>query len=101
MVGPLYVAAVIVFTVYGQLILRWQVGEAGALPHTTSGRVQFLGELLTNPWIWSALAGGALAALCWMLALTRYDLGTAYPFMSTTFGLVLIGSALFFGERVT
>jgi multidrug transporter EmrE-like cation transporter len=101
MPGWIAVAAVVVLTVYGQLIVKWQVGEAGAFPASSDERARFLLRLLANPWVISALLGGALAAVAWMAALTRYDLSTAYPFMSTTFVLVLIGSVIFFDESFT
>ena len=42
-----------------------------------------------------------LAFFCWMAAMTKFDLSYAYPFMSLSFVLVLILSALFFHETVT
>ena len=97
----LYVAATVAFTVYGQLIVKWQVDEQGGLPATNGEQLRFLGQLFTNPWVLTALAAGALAAAAWMLALTRFDLSIAYPFVSLSFVLVLIGSAVFFDERLT
>lgn len=96
-----YVAGTVLFTVYGQLIVKWQVDEQGGLPATTDDKLRFLGELFTNPWVISALAAGALAAASWMLALTRFDLSIAYPFVSLSFVLVMIGSAIFFDEGIT
>jgi drug/metabolite transporter (DMT)-like permease len=47
------------------------------------------------------MAAGFLALLCWMIAMTRFDLSYAYPFMSLAFVFVLILSAIFFHEAVT
>jgi multidrug transporter EmrE-like cation transporter len=99
--GALAVLTTIVFTVYGQLILKWQVGRAGDLPSGTGDKVEFFLRLIVNPWMLTAWAGLAVAAAAWMLALTKFELSRAYPFMSTTFVLVLIGSAVFFGEGVS
>ena len=44
---------------------------------------------------------GFLALLCWLAALTKFELSYAYPFMSLAFVLVLILSALLFHETVT
>ena len=97
----LYILATVLFTVYGQLVVKWQVTRAGPYPLATSERLIFLLKLLVNPWIISGVAAGFLALLCWMIAMTRFDLSFAYPFMSLAFVFVLILSAIFFHETVT
>ena len=97
----LCILATVLFTVYGQLVVKWQVAQAGAYPLATSERLIFLLKLLLNPWIMSGVAAGFLALLCWMIAMTRFDLSYAYPFMSLAFVFVLILSAIFFHEAVT
>lgn len=97
----LYILATVLFTVYGQLVVKWQVTRAGPFPLATSERLIFLLKLLLNPWIMSGVAAGFLALLCWMIAMTRFDLSYAYPFMSLAFIFVLILSAIFFHETVT
>lgn len=97
----LYIVLTIVFTVYGQLILKWQVSQAGALPSAASAKIGFLFGLLLNPWVVSGFFAAFLASLCWMAAMTRMELSHAYPFVGATFVFVLIGSGLFFGEAIT
>lgn len=97
----LYIVLTILFTVYGQLILKWQVGQAGSLPASTGAKIGFLLGLLLKPWIVSGFAAAFLASLCWMAAMTKFNLSHAYPFMGLSFVLVLIGSGIFFGEAVT
>jgi len=96
-----YIFGTVLFTVYGQLIVKWQVSKAGALPDGFYPRAIFLGNLLINPWILSGVASAFVAMLCWLSAMTKFELSYAYPFMSLAFVLVLILSALLFGERVT
>ena len=64
-------------------------------------RIFFLVGLVFNPWIISGLGAGFLAMLCWLAAMTKFELSYAYPFMSLAFVLVLILSALLFHESVT
>lgn len=97
----LYILATVLFTVYGQLIVKWQVVKAGSLPQTMGERIAFLIKLLLNPWILSGVLAGFLALLCWMIAMTRFELSYAYPFMSLAFVFVLILSAIFFHEPLT
>jgi len=101
MIDFLYIFGAVLFTVYGQLVVKWQVAKAGALPLALSNRIPFLLGLLFNPWIMSGIAASFLALLCWMAAMTKFELSYAYPFMSLAFVLVLILSPIFFQEAVT
>jgi multidrug transporter EmrE-like cation transporter len=96
-----YVFLTVFLTVFGQVVVKWQVLQAGAFPPDTPGKLLFLGKLLINPWIVLALAAAFGAAVCWMAAMTRLELSHAYPFMSLAFILVLVCSALLFHEPVT
>jgi len=96
-----YVFLTVFLTVFGQVIIKWKVLEAGAFPVDAYGKLLFLGKLLLNPWIVLALAAAFGAALSWMAAMTRLELSHAYPFVSLSFVLVLIFSALLFNEPVT
>ena len=101
MVGFLYIALTILLTVYGQVVIKWQVSQAGAFPPDVSEKMFFIAKLLLNPWVITALAGAFLASLCWMAAMTQFELSFAYPFMSLAFVLVLILSAVLFREQMT
>jgi multidrug transporter EmrE-like cation transporter len=96
-----YVACTILLTVYAQIVIKWQVLGAGALPVDTGDKFWFLTRLLLNPWVLSALAALLAAVVTWMAAMTRLDLSHAYPFTSLAFVLVMIASAFFFNEPVT
>lgn len=101
MTGYLYIALTILLTVYGQLIFKWQVGQAGVLPVSLGGKIGFMLGLLLNPWVLSGFAAAFIAALCWIAAISKMELSHAYPFVGATFAFVLIGSGLFFGEAIT
>ena len=101
LVDFVYIFAVIILTVYGHLVLKWQVVKAGAFPASFQERSLFLLHLILNPWIISGLFAGFLALLSWMAAMTKFELSYAYPFMSLAFALVLLSSALLFHETVT
>jgi drug/metabolite transporter (DMT)-like permease len=99
--GFAYILATVLFTVYGQLVLKWQVNKAGVMPATALQKIIFLISLIWNPWILSGMFAGFLAFLCWMAAMTKFELSYAYPFMSLSFLLVLILSAVLFREPMT
>jgi drug/metabolite transporter (DMT)-like permease len=97
----LCVAVTVALTVYGQIVIKWQVTSRGHVPASLSGKVDYFARLLTTPWVLSALAGAVIAALCWMAALSRLPLSQAYPFVGLSFAFVLILSAVFLGEPLT
>jgi len=99
--GYLYIFGTILFTVYGQLIVKWQIVNAGFFPADTIEKIFFLSRLMLNPWILSSLTAAFLAFLCWLAVLTKFELTYAYPFTSLAFVLVLGLSAIFFNESVT
>jgi multidrug transporter EmrE-like cation transporter len=95
------VAATITLTVVAQIVVKWQVIEQGTLPPSAMGRLEFVFALLTRPWTIVAMMMIFVAAIAWMLAMTRLRLSFAYPFLSLTFPLVLLASAIVFGEPVS
>jgi multidrug transporter EmrE-like cation transporter len=97
----LYILTTILCTVYGQLVVKWQVRNAGALPLGINNRIYFLLKLLFNPWILSGLAAALVAMFAWMAAMTKFELSYAYPFTSLGFVIVLVLSALLFHEAMT
>jgi multidrug transporter EmrE-like cation transporter len=100
-VGYAYIALTILLTVFGQLILKWQVALAGPLPPTASAKAAYFLGLLFRPWILGAFAAAFLASIAWMAAMTKFNLSYAYPFMSLTFVLVLLLSWLLFHEPLS
>ena len=91
----------VVLTAYSQLIVKWRVNHAGALPVDFGSKLVFLTRLMIDPWILTAIAGAFIAGLSWMAAMTKMELSFAYPFMSLAFVLVSISSAILFHEAVT
>ncbi|WAH63828.1 EamA family transporter [Xanthomonas hortorum] len=97
----LYIVATIVFTVYGQVILKWRIGKLGALPPEALAKLKFLVMLLFDPAIFSGFAAAFLASLAWMAAMTRFELSHAYPFMSMNFVIVVLLSGWLLSEPLS
>ena len=93
-----YVLCTVLLTVYGQIVIKWQVLAAGALPDEATQKIEFLARLMLNPWI---LSGLAAALLAWMAAMTKLPLSHAYPFTTLAFVLVMVLSGVFFNEAIT
>ncbi len=61
--------------------MRWQVSAAGEVSADTLGKVRFISVLLINPWVVSGIVATLLAGVSWMLAMTRFEISYAYPFV--------------------
>jgi len=99
--GYLYILATIALTVYGQLALKWRVNRLGEAGNGGLDKIAFLFKALMDPFVLSGLAAAFAASLFWMLAMTKFQLSYAYPFMSLSYVAVLFLSAVLFHEAVT
>lgn len=98
--GFVYIGAAILMTLYGQIVVKWQVNVMGSHPTGMNQNFAFLFRMVTNPWVLSGFGAAFGAALAWMLAVSRLNLSYAYPFMSVTFPSILLISYLLFKEPV-
>jgi drug/metabolite transporter (DMT)-like permease len=96
-----FVIICILFTVLGQLLIKWQATQAGSLPAAWPARFSFFLSLLINPWILVGLASAVVAACAWILAMTRLPISLAYPMMSLTYPLILVLSWALLGETLS
>ena len=102
MIAYCYVAACIIFTVYGQLVIKWRMTTKGDLPKATAEKLVFLLQALFGDiYVLSGFAAAFAASLCWMAAMTKLELSFAYPFMALAFVLVLVLSVVLFGETLS
>ena len=91
----------VVLTSFAQLIVKWRVRGVGPLPVDFIKKAIFLVGMLFDPFVLVGLFAALLAGVCWMAAMTKLELSFAYPFMSLSFVLVFIFSALIFHESIT
>lgn len=95
-----YIFAMVALTAYSQVVMRWQVSNAGALPPGLIGKIAFIRTLLLNPWVLSGIAATFFASVSWMLALTKFQISYAYPFTSLVYLLVLLSGVVFFRDGI-
>ena len=96
-----FVLVCIVFTVLGQLLIKWQAMSAGSLPAGWPARISFFLNLILNPWIVAGLVSAVIAAFAWILAMTKLPISVAYPMMSLTYPLVMGLSWALLGETLS
>ena len=83
-----YIFGTVVFTVYGQLILKWRIAKYGQLPDSLPDKMVFLFKAIIDPYIFSGLFAAFVASLFWISVVTKFDVSYAYPFI--TAGLTLL-----------
>lgn len=98
--GHIYIFLMLSLTAYSQLIMRWQVGQAGPLPAPLIEKASYIGQLLLTPWVISSILATFLAGVSWMLTLTQFQISYAYPFVSLTYIIVLLGGVFIFGDTL-
>ena len=98
--GYLFISLTILLTVYGQLVLKWQVYLHAPAKGEVLG-LSFYARMLLNAWVISAFAAAFGASLAWMAAISKMELSRAYPFMALNFLLVGLLAVPLFGEIFT
>lgn len=93
-----YLAGTLLFTAYGQLIVKARSGVRTSAE--ASNAFLYLLKMMLDPFVLSSFVAAALAAFCWMLAIRTMSVSYAYPFMALSFVLVPAGAILFLGEKI-
>ena len=99
----IYIFGTLFFTVYGQLILKWRLGNLSfLLPQgNISEKLVSLLKLIFDPYIFSGFASAFIASLFWMAAMTKFQITEAYPFMSLAPAIVFVLGIWLLGETFT
>ncbi len=106
MTGYSYVFGTLLFTVYGQLILKWRINSLGSMPEDTITKLKFLMQALVDPFILSGFVSAFIASLFWMAAMTKFEITKVYPFMSLapaivfTLGILLLNETFTWGKVI-
>lgn len=98
----LSIMGTVLFTVYGQLIMKWRIGHYGPLPDDFYSKLIFLLHLFADAYIVSGFIAAFVASLFWMAVMTKIELSYAYPII--TGGLTLLTTVmaiLLFGETLS
>lgn len=97
----IYLLMTILFTSYGQLIIKWRLPMHGTMPAGFFQKVLFILSLYFDPFIMSGFIGAFVASMFWVATLSKLPLNHAYPFMALSFVIVLLASALLLQETLT
>ncbi len=99
----LYVFFTLFFTVYGQIVLKWRISKLHWHPKTDTLWVAVTDYLkfLFDPFIFSGFLSAFIASVFWMLAMTKFEITQAYPFMSLAPAIVFLLGVWLLNESFT
>lgn len=96
--GYIYILGTILFTVLGQVVIKWRMDFYRQVPEGVIGKTIFILQLFKDPFILLGLISAFFASACWFLVLTKFSLSYAYPFIGFTYLMVLLAAVLIFKE---
>lgn len=71
------------------------------MPDGIAPKVIALFSILFDPFVFSGLVATFVSGLCWMVTMSKLEVGYAYPFTSIGFVAVVLLSHCFFGETLS
>ena len=96
----LYLFSAIALAIYSQCIIRWRLGMSSDAPDGFVPKMGFVIQFLVEPWVLTSIAATFFAGVFWIVALTKFELNYAYPWMAMIFiAMTFLGAALF-GESI-
>lgn len=81
----------------GQLVFKAAMNSLGPLEISLDHML----KMATNPLLLLGLVIYAASTFLWLISLSKADLSFAYPFLSLTYFVVLLGGAILFAEQIT
>lgn len=96
MIGYLGIAGTIIFTVYGQLVIKWRVSLLGQ----NDGIWSVILKSLMDPLTITGYASAFIGSLCWLITVKNLPLSFAYPFMSLNIAIVIILEKVFWNTEI-
>jgi len=99
----LYIAGTILFSVYGQIVLKLRIKHLNwvMVEGNLFEKIKCYLGLLFDPFIFSGFLSAFIASICWTMAMTKFELTTAYPFMSLSPAIVFLLGIFFLNETFT
>lgn len=86
-------------TAVAQLLLK--AGVTSAVPAAATPLSKVALKVALNPFILGGLAVYGIGTVIWLAAISKLKLSVAYPMVSLSYILVMLGSAYFLGERIS
>ena len=101
--GYLNILMTSIFTVIGELIIKWRVDSMEFSLHGTAiEKITSVILLLFDKYIMVGLFSAMLAALFWMAALSKFNLSHAYPMIIALLTILTVAASVYIlGESMS
>lgn len=97
-----YLLGTIIFSVAGQLVLKWRIAKYGVMPEQLSQKIIFLFRMLLDPFVILAFGFAFIASMLWIATMTKFEVSFAYPIIIASLLLITtVGGFLVLQEQVT
>lgn len=83
--GSFYILLTVLFTVYGQLIIKQQVNRIGNFPQGLDLIPFAIKMIITRPLILTGFISAMFASIAWIGAMSKYELSYALPLYELKF----------------
>ncbi len=97
----LYVFTCVVMLVAGQVLVKHGLNLKGGFQFSLGSLWPELGKVATSGYIWLGAFVTISSGFLWMDVLSKKELSFVYPFISLTYVVSLVASALIFREHVS
>ena len=99
----IYIFGTIFFTVYGQIILKWRINKIGFSLENGNliDKALTMLKFIFDPFILSGFVSAFVASMFWMVAMSKFEITHAYPFMSLSPAIVFLLGIFFLNETFT
>lgn len=86
--------------VIGQLLLKSAMTSVGPLGLRGGHASRTVFAIVRSPGVWTGFSLYGLSMLLWLAGLSQVDLAYAFPFLSLSYVLILIGSRIWLAESI-
>jgi multidrug transporter EmrE-like cation transporter len=100
LVSFLLIVLGVLLNAMAQLALKASVSHLGAIPLDITQIGPVAEQLLREHWLWVGLSCYAISLVVWLLALSRVDVGIAYPMLSIGYVVNVLAAWAWLGENL-
>lgn len=90
----------VVVGVIGQLLLKTAMTKSGPLGLRGGQAIKTALTIVLNPGVWAGFSLYGISMVLWLAGLSQVELGYAFPFLSLSYVLILLGSRFWLGEAI-
>jgi drug/metabolite transporter (DMT)-like permease len=94
-----FILLAVTIGVAGQLLIKLGLNSLGKIDFSHS-LIGAYAKMFCSPFVFGGIFTYVISIFLWLYALTKVDLSFAYPFLASSYVMVLIASWFFLGESI-